>query len=58
MRAFVSLRRIAITYISLKRKIEDIEKKYDAQFGVIFDAIKKLITPIPVKTKRRIGFRE
>lgn len=56
MRAFVSLRRMVITYEGLKRKIESIEKKYDAQFKVVFTAIKQLISPPPTKKKRRIGF--
>jgi len=56
MRAFVNLRRIGLTYIGLKRKIEAIEKKYDAQFKIVFDALKKLLEP-PVKEKRIIGFR-
>src|SRR3989338_8638351 len=56
MRAFVNLRRMAITYVSFKRKIEDMEKKYDAQFGIVFEAIKKLLEPSVEKPKRRIGF--
>jgi hypothetical protein len=55
MRAFGSFRRLAITYVGLKRKIEDMENKYDAQFGVVFEAIKKLIEP-QEKPRRRIGF--
>jgi len=55
MRAFVNLRRIALTYIGLKRKIESMEKKYDAQFQIVFKAIKRLIMPPPAK-KRKIGF--
>jgi len=57
MRAFVSLRRIGLTYVGLKRKIEAMEKKYDGQFKVVFDALKKLLEPTPVKEKRIIGFR-
>ncbi len=56
MRAFVNLRRAVVTYVSLKRKIEEMEKKYDAKFGIVFEAIKKLLEPIPEKPKRRIGF--
>jgi len=56
MRAFVTLRRMVITCEGLKRKIESIEKKYDAQFKVVFTAIKQLISPPPPKKKRRIGF--
>jgi len=55
MRAFVNLRRIALTYIGLKRKIEAIEKKYDKQFRIVFRAIRKLLEPAPTK-KKRIGF--
>ncbi len=58
MRAFVNLRRIALTYIGLKRKIEAMEKKYDVQFKIVFEAIKKLLEPKPVEKKRRIGFRQ
>ena len=56
MRAFVSLRRVALTYIGLKRKIDDMEKKYDSQFGVIFEAIRQLMAPPLEKPKPRIGF--
>ena len=55
MRAFVSLRRIALTYTGLKRKIDEMEKKYDSQFGVVFEAIRQLITP-PDPPKPKIGF--
>ena len=55
MRAFVNLRRIALTYVGLRRKIEAMEKKYDGQFRIVFKAIKKLLEPPPAK-KRRIGF--
>lgn len=57
MRAFVSLKRMAFTYEGLRRKINEMEKKYDGQFRVIFSAIKKLMDPPPDKPKRRIGFR-
>ena len=56
MRAFVNLRRVAVTYGGLKRKIEDMEKKYDAQFSIVFEVIKKLLEPPPDKPKPRIGF--
>lgn len=56
MRAFVNLRRVAITYVGLKRKMDEMEKKYDGQFGVVFEAIKKLLEPPPEPPKRRIGF--
>lgn len=56
MRAFVSLRRMGLTYAGLKRKIEAMEKKYDAQFKVVFEAFKKLLEPLPVEKKPKIGF--
>jgi hypothetical protein len=56
MRAFVSLKRMALTYAGLKRKIEAMEKKYDIKFRMVFDALKKLLEPPPVKQKPPIGF--
>jgi hypothetical protein len=55
MRAFVQLREILATHKDLARKLDQMEKKYDAQFKVVFDAIRKLMQP-PVPPKRRIGF--
>ena len=57
MRAFVSLKRIGLTYVALRRKIDEMEKKYDEQFFVVFEAIKKLIEP-PEKPRRMIGFKQ
>ena len=56
MRAFVNLRRVALTYTGLKRKIDEMEKKYDAQFSIVFEAIRKLLEPPPEKPRPRIGF--
>ena len=55
MRAFVNLKRECLTYVVLKRKIEAMEGKYDRQFKVVFEAIKRLLEPIPEK-KEKIGF--
>jgi hypothetical protein len=57
MRAFTKLRRMAVTAVDLKRKVVAMERKYDVQFKVVFDAIKKLMAPPPKKPKK-IGFRE
>jgi len=57
MRAFIQLQRMALTYTELKRKIEAMEKKYDIQSKIVFDTLKKLLEPPPVKEKRIIGFR-
>jgi hypothetical protein len=54
MRTFVQLRRLMDTNRDLARKIEALEKKYDEQFAVVFEAIKQLITP-PEPPRRRIG---
>ena len=53
MRAFVNLRRIALTYVGLKRKIEEMEKKYNGKFKII---LKKFFGSSSVEKKRRIGF--
>lgn len=56
MRAFTQLRRMLLTNKDLRRKIEDMEKKYDKQFAMVFQAIKQLLEPPLVKEKRIIGF--
>ena len=56
MRAFVRLRAVLATHADLARKLSALEKKYDAQFRVVFDAIRELMTPLP-KPRRPIGFR-
>ena len=55
MRAFVRLRRILASHADLARKLDALEKKYDAQFKVVFDAIRELMKP-PESKKRPIGF--
>jgi len=55
MRAFVRLRRMLATHADLARKLEALEKKYDAQFKVVFDAIRELMRSSEPK-KRPIGF--
>ncbi len=56
MRAFSQLRRMLLTNQDLRRKIEEMEKRYDKQFAVVFQAIKQLLEPPPAKPKPRIGF--
>ena len=55
MRAFVRLRQMLQANADLARKVAALEKKYDAQFKVVFDAIRELMDPSP-RTRRRIGF--
>ena len=56
MRAFVKLREILSSHRDLARRLDKMEKKYDARFKVVFDAIRELMRP-PEKTRGRIGFR-
>jgi phage regulator Rha-like protein len=55
VRAFVKLRQMLATNAELARKLAAMEKKYDAQFKVVFDAIRQLMSP-PARPKREIGF--
>ena len=56
VRAFVRLRQMLGANVELAKKLDALEKKYDAQFRVVFDAIRELMTP-PTKAGKRIGFR-
>ena len=56
MRAFVQLRREALTYVSLKRKIAALENKYDAQFRAVFAAIKQILMQEEKSKRPPIGF--
>ena len=55
VRAFVRLRQMLASNVELARKLETLEKKYDAQFKIVFDAIRQLMAP-PKPNHRRIGF--
>lgn len=56
VRAFVKLRQILASHQELARELKKLEKKYDHQFKVVFDAIRQLMTPSPAQSKT-IGFR-
>ena len=56
MRAFVRLRKILASHADLSRKLEGLEKKYDSQFKVVFDAIRHLMTH-PESSRKKIGFQ-
>jgi hypothetical protein len=57
MRAFVRLRAMLTGNAELTRKIASLERKYDVQFKVVFDAIRELMRPQETRTKRApIGF--
>jgi len=55
MRTFTKLREMLATNKELREKIEKLERKYDQQFRIVFDAIKKLLST-EEKPKRDIGF--
>jgi hypothetical protein len=63
MRAFVELRRVSISYASLKNRLDTLERElterldqHDEQFGQIFKALHQLLSPAP-RPKRPVGFR-
>jgi len=55
MRSFVRLRQLLASHADLAQKLEELEKKYDAQFKIVFDAIRRLMTE-PAMPRRQIGF--
>jgi len=57
MRAFIRLRQMLASHAELARKLDALEKKYDAQFKEVFEAIRQLMTP-PEPKRRAIGFRK
>lgn len=58
MRAFVRLREMLATHKELAHRLVDLEKKYDTQFKVVFEAIRQLMQPDPTPPKRQIGFTD
>ncbi|MBI3461771.1 MAG: ORF6N domain-containing protein [Planctomycetes bacterium] len=56
MRTFVRLREMLSGHADLVRRLDELERKYDAQFRVVFDAIRKLVAPPDSPSRRRIGF--
>lgn len=55
MRTFVKLRKLLLSHRDLARKLEELERKYDAQFKVVFDAIRQIMSP-QIKPVKKIGF--
>jgi len=56
MRAFTQLRSMLASHADLTRKLKGLERKYDGQFRVVFEAIRELMTP-PTPARKPIGFR-
>ena len=55
VRTFIELRRTLLANVELARKLDALERRYDSQFRVVFDAIRELMAP-PVRPSKRIGF--
>src|SRR5262249_48610274 len=55
MRAFVQLQQMLLSRKELAQKLAALERKYDAQFSVVFDAIREFVNP-PASKQHRIGF--
>lgn len=57
MRAFVQIKRLGMTILDIRRKLDGMENKYDHQFKIVFDAIRQLLAPPPAPVKKfKIGF--
>ncbi len=56
MRIFKDLRDFLHSHKNLQKKIEDMEKRYDSQFKIVFDAIREILEPKVTRSKKPIGF--
>ena len=56
MRTFVHLREMLTSNVELARRLDELEKKYDKQFRVVFDAIRQFMAPVPPRPHKQIGF--
>jgi len=56
MRTFVRLREMLASNADMARRLDELEKKYDAQFRVVFDAIRQLMAPPAPRPRKQIGF--
>jgi len=56
MRAFVKMREAMIAHKDLSRRLNDMERKYDKQFRVVFDALRELMEPPAAPPKKQMGF--
>lgn len=55
MRAFVKLREMIASHKDLAKRLDEMEKKYDSQFKMVFDAIRALVAQ-PQPKEKKIGF--
>ncbi|MBS4029294.1 MAG: ORF6N domain-containing protein [Ignavibacteriales bacterium] len=56
MKTFVQLRKMYSSNKDLARRLDEIEKKYDGQFKLVFDALRKLLAPPPAPKREPMGF--
>jgi hypothetical protein len=56
MRAFVKMRELIDENKELKKKLDELENRYDKQFKIVFDALRQWINP-PNKSRKVIGFK-
>ncbi|MGA2798379.1 MAG: ORF6N domain-containing protein [Thermoguttaceae bacterium] len=56
MRTFVHLREMLTSNVELARRLDELEKKYNKQFRVVFDAIRQFMAPVPPRPHKQIGF--
>ena len=56
MDTFVRMREVVASHKELVRRLDNLERKYDGNFKVVFEAIRKLMEPPPLPKKRPIGF--
>jgi len=57
VRAFLELRGMLASHADLARKLDELERRYDARFRTVFAAIRELMQPGPQPAPQRIGFR-
>jgi hypothetical protein len=57
MRTFVRLRQLMATHADLARRFDELERKYDGQFAVVFDAIRALMADPSDAPKPKIGYQ-
>lgn len=56
IRTFIRIRELILTHKDLQKQIENMGKKYDRKFQVVFEAIRQLLEPKPNPNKQPIGF--
>jgi hypothetical protein len=56
VRAFVRLRGLITSHETLERRLDELERRYDGQFDVVFQAIREILNPPDPPPTPRIGF--